>query len=173
MTILIGVCGSGKFPLSQVNNLYKKVETIGKEIAKNKGVLICGGMKGIMEVACKGAKKEGGITIGILPYNKSEKNEYVDIPIVTGIGEKRNSIIVQSADCIIAIAGQWGTLNEIILANLYQKPIVFLQDSSGFVDMFLSSDFLKQIPSNYIQVSDPIEAVKNAFILAKDTHTKD
>jgi len=172
MAIMIGVCGSGDLQEDVTQGIFQKAETIGREIAKNKGVLICGGKKGIMEAACKGAKQEQGLTIGVLPYHRSEKNEYVDIPIVSGIGEKRNDIIIQSADCIISIAGRWGTLNEIILAVKHQKPIVFLKNTMGFVDVFCESDLIKQVQSEYVIVKDEIEAVKHAFRLAQYAHPK-
>ena len=172
MRIIIGVCGSGNLYDENVLKVYEKAERIGREIAKNKGILICGGKGGVMEAACKGAKQEQGITIGILPYERDEKNEFVDIPIVTGIGEKRNAIIVQSADCIIAIAGMWGTLNEITLAAIYQIPVVFLKDSGGFVDKFIQSDFIKNESLEYQIVEDEVEAVKQAFRLAKKNQTK-
>ncbi len=105
MRAIIGVCGSGNLHGKNALKIFENAEIIGREIAKNNGVLICGGKGGIMEAVCKGAKQEQGLTIGILPYELAEKNEFVDVPIVTGIGEKRNAIIVQSADCIIAIAG--------------------------------------------------------------------
>ena len=172
MRVIIGVCGSGNLYDENVLKVYEKAEIIGREIAKNKGILICGGKGGVMEAACKGAKQEQGITIGILPYERAEKNEYVDVPIVTGIGEKRNAIIVQSADCIIAIAGMWGTLNEITLAAIHQTPIVFLKDSGGFVDKFIQSDFIKNESLEYQIVEDEIDAVKQAFRLAKKNQTK-
>jgi len=172
MRAIIGVCGSGNLCGENALKVYEKAEKIGREIAKNNGVLICGGKGGIMEAACKGAKQEQGLTIGILPYEKTERNEYVDIPIVAGIGEKRNAIIVQSADCIIAIAGRWGTLNEITLAAIYQKPLVLLKDSGGFVDKFIQSDFINNESLEYQIVEDEIEAVKQAFRLAKKNQTK-
>jgi len=172
MTIIIGVCGSGDLQGQNLKGIYQKAEIIGREIAKNKGVLICGGKEGVMEAACKGAKQAGGLTIGILPNDRSEKNDFVDIPIVSGIGEKRNGIIIQSADCIMFIGGKWGTFNEITLAILHQKPIVFLKESSGIVDDVISSDLIKRIPSKYVVEDDPVQAVKHAFMLAQTSHPK-
>jgi hypothetical protein len=163
MTVTIGICGSGDLNEGSAGHIIKVAETIGKEIARRKGVVICGGKQGVMKAACRGAKQEGGLTIGVLPYTRSEKNDYVDIPIVTGIGHKRNDIIITSADCIIFIAGKWGTLNEISLAILHQTPMVFLKDSSGIVDTFLHSDIINDIRSEYRITSDPIQAVEYAF----------
>ncbi|GAH11670.1 unnamed protein product, partial [marine sediment metagenome] len=88
-------------------------------------ILICGGRGGVMEAACKGAKEEKGITIGVLPGNDKENaNPYIDIPIVTGMGEARNVIIARSSDAVIAIAGKYGTLSEIAFALRFDVPVV-------------------------------------------------
>ena len=165
MAVIIGVCGSGSIS-DDDKEIALMAEQVGKEIAQHDGILICGGKGGIMEAACKGAQQQGGLTIGVLPHQKEEKNSYVDIPIVTGIGEKRNAIIVQSSDCIIAIAGRWGTLNEITLAGIYQTPIVFLKDTKGFVDTFIQSDFLTDYPTDYAIATSASEAVTQAIRLA-------
>jgi len=89
-------------------------EEVGRELARRGAILICGGLSGVMEAACKGAQSEGGITIGVLPGdNRQAANPYVQIPIVTGMGYARNAIIVKSAQAIIAIDGVYGTLSEI------------------------------------------------------------
>ena len=81
-------------------------EEVGREIARRSAILICGGLGGVMEAACKGASLEGGITIGILPGdNYQAANPYVQIPIVTGIGYARNVSVVKSARAVIAIGG--------------------------------------------------------------------
>ncbi|RKX71024.1 TIGR00725 family protein, partial [candidate division WOR-3 bacterium] len=89
------------------------------------GILICGGMGGVMEAACKGAREAGGLTIGILPGNSIESaNPYVDIPIATGFGEARNVIITRTAQALIAIDGKYGTLSEIAFAIIFRKPVI-------------------------------------------------
>jgi uncharacterized protein (TIGR00725 family) len=173
MSVTIGVCGSGELNTESDEQIFKSAEIIGKEIARRKGVLICGGKEGVMKAVCKGARQEGGLTVGILPYTRSEKNEYVNIPIVTGIGHKRNDIIISSADCIIFLAGKWGTFNEISLAILHQTPIVFLEGSSGIVDTFINSDIINDIPSDFRIASDPVQAVDQAFELARRSNPKD
>jgi uncharacterized protein (TIGR00725 family) len=96
----------------------------GKEIASRGYVLVCGGMGGVMEEASKGAKSVGGIVVGILPgKDKTEANPYIDIPIITAMSHARNAIIVRTADCVIAIDGEYGTLSEIALAKVIDKPI--------------------------------------------------
>ncbi len=105
-------------------NLYIAYE-VGKNIAKSGNILICGGLGGVMEAACKGAYEAGGLTIGILPGDlKEERNKWVKIPVVTGMGEARNVIIVKSADGVIAIDGEYGTLMELAICGKINKPLI-------------------------------------------------
>jgi len=102
-------------------------EEVGREIAKSGANLVCGGLNGVMEAACRGAVAEGGLTIGILPGNdRTEANACVQIPVVTGIGYARNSIVVKSAQAVIAIGGSYGTLTEIGYALLNGIPVIGL-----------------------------------------------
>lgn len=92
-------------------------EAVGRELARRGATLVCGGLGGIMEAACRGAKSAGGLTIGILPGDdRRSANPYVDVPIVTGMGHARNAIVVKTAQAVIAIDGSYGTLSEIALA---------------------------------------------------------
>jgi uncharacterized protein (TIGR00725 family) len=101
---------------------------VGRLIARNGGILICGGRGGVMEAAACGAKEEGGITVGILPGSSSSAaNPYVDIPVVTGMGDARNCINVLTSQAIIAIHGSYGTLSEIALALKCGTPVVALE----------------------------------------------
>ncbi len=98
---------------------------IGRGIAKLGAILVCGGRGGVMEASCKGAKEEGGTTIGILPSgDRDEKNDYVDYGIVTGMGIMRNALVVLNGDIVVAIDGGYGTLSEIALATKYDKKIL-------------------------------------------------
>jgi uncharacterized protein (TIGR00725 family) len=102
-------------------------EEVGRELAKNGVVLVCGGLGGVMEAACRGASSEGGLTIGILPgEDRREANRYVQIPIVTGIGYARNVAVVKSAQAVIAIGGSYGTLSEIGHALQNSIPVIGL-----------------------------------------------
>ena len=88
-----------------------------------------------MEMVCAGAKEAGGLTVGILPsFDKSEANEYVDIPITTGMGYTRNCLVVSCADAVIAIAGRTGTLSEMAMAINFERPVVAVLGSGGFAD---------------------------------------
>ena len=102
-------------------------EEVGGELARRGAVLVCGGLGGVMEAACRGASKAGGRTIGILPGNSPEDaNPFVQFPIVTGMGYARNVIVVKSARAAIAIGGGYGTLSEIAHALQNHIPVVGL-----------------------------------------------
>jgi uncharacterized protein (TIGR00725 family) len=102
-------------------------EEVGAELAKRGVTLVCGGLTGVMEAACRGARSAGGTTVGILPgNNRSAANPYVDIPIVTAIGEARNLIVVSSGQAVIAVSGEYGTLSEIALALRNGIPVIGL-----------------------------------------------
>jgi uncharacterized protein (TIGR00725 family) len=102
-------------------------EAVGREVARRGHHLICGGRGGIMEAACRGARAEGGHTIGVLPGpTRGDVNPHVEFPIVTNLGAARNVIVVLSADAVIALDGSYGTLSEIALALVHGKPVVGL-----------------------------------------------
>ena len=90
-------------------------------------MVVCGGLAGVMEAACRGAKDAGGATLGILPgLDRSDANPYVDVAVPTGLGEARNALVVRAADALIAVGGEWGTLSEIALAMRAGKRVVGL-----------------------------------------------
>ncbi len=121
---LIAVIGGSHCP----DEIYELARQVGQEIARAGATLICGGMLGVMEAACRGAKEAGGTTIGILPgKSKTEANTFVDIPIITGMSDARNVIIARSADGVIAVDGEYGTLSEIAFALKFGKPVVGLR----------------------------------------------
>ena len=102
-------------------------EEVGRRLAEEGAILICGGMGGVMTAACRGAQSAGGLTIGVLPgFSAADANPYVDIPIVTGMGEARNVIIVRTASAVIAVGGEFGTLSEIAFALKLGRPVVGL-----------------------------------------------
>jgi len=121
MNICIGVIGGGNASPTSLSI----AEEVGREIAKAEGTLVCGGRGGVMEAACRGAKAESGLTVGILPGDsRIEANDYVDIPIVTGMGIGRNIMVVRSSQSIIAIDGSYGTLSEISYALQLGIPVI-------------------------------------------------
>ncbi len=110
---IIGVLGGHEAEPRHLDFAYE----IGKLIAQHDAILVCGGRTGIMEAACKGATEAGGITLGILPSEDFIiANDYVTIPIATGIGTARNKIIINTGEAFIAISGKFGTLSEIAFA---------------------------------------------------------
>ncbi len=119
--MIISVIGAGYCD----NNIYSIAEDVGRLIAQKGAVIITGGLGGVMEAASKGAKEAGGTTVGILPgFSKEEANPYVTIPVITGMSHARNIIIVRSADAVIAVAGEYGTLSEIAIALKLGKPVI-------------------------------------------------
>ncbi len=100
---------------------------VGREIGARGHVLICGGRTGVMREACRGAKESGGLTVGILPGDDlGDVNEFVDIPLPTGIGYTRNVLVARAGEAVIAIDGQLGTLSEIAFALISGRPVVGL-----------------------------------------------
>ena len=134
-------------------------EEVGRELARRGAILVCGGLGGIMKAACKGASSGGGTTIGILPGESSQTaNQYVQIPIVTGLGEARNVIVVKSVQAVIAIGGGYGTLSEISHALRNSVPVIGLNTWS------LARNGRQD--KSIIPAQSPIEAVEKALDLA-------
>ncbi len=144
---LIGIIGG-----SAVNKkFYEYARIAGYEIAKRKDAVVCGGLSGVMEAACKGAKEAGGLTIGILPSSSSsDANKYIDIAIPTGIGDARNVVITNTAVGFIAVDGKEGTLSEIAFALKRKKPIVGIETYN--------------LPG-IVKENDPVKAVKKLYDL--------
>jgi uncharacterized protein (TIGR00725 family) len=119
----IAVVGGG----SCCPEVRAEARRLGRLLAEKGHVVLCGGLGGVMEAVCCGAKEAGGMTVGILPGEKENANRCVDIAIATGMGHARNVVIVKSADVIIALPGEHGTLSEIALALKMGKPVVSLR----------------------------------------------
>jgi uncharacterized protein (TIGR00725 family) len=100
-------------------------EEAGAAIAEAGCGLVCGGLGGVMEAACRGARSRGGVTLGLLPgTDRDEANGWVIVAVPTGLGEARNALVVRAADAVVAIGGGWGTLSEIALAMKTGLPVV-------------------------------------------------
>jgi uncharacterized protein (TIGR00725 family) len=105
----------------------RRAEEVGRLLAQAGAIVVTGGLGGVMEGASKGAKEAGGLVIGVLPGRSAdEANRYVEVPIVTGLGEARNAVIANTADAFIVVAGGWGTLSEIAFAMRLGKRVVSL-----------------------------------------------
>jgi len=102
-------------------------EEVGALVAEAGCGLVCGGLGGVMEAACRGARSRGGLTLGLLPgFEREEANGWVVVAVATGLGEARNALVVRAADAVIAVGGGWGTLSEIALALKTGVPVVGL-----------------------------------------------
>lgn len=118
---VIGVIGGRKAE----KHLLREAEEVGRLIAERGAVMVCGGLKGVMEAASRGARAGGGLTVGILPQeHKREANEFVDIAVPTGLGIARNALIARTADALIAVGGEYGTLSEIAFSLQMRKPVI-------------------------------------------------
>ncbi|RME47374.1 MAG: TIGR00725 family protein [Chloroflexi bacterium] len=121
--LIIAVVGDGQCDAATAS----EAEAVGRALAEAGATLVCGGLGGVMEAACRGAKSAGGTTIGILPgLDRRAANPYVDIPIVTGMDQARNLIIVRTAQAVVAVRGGYGTLSEIAHALKAGVPVVGL-----------------------------------------------
>jgi hypothetical protein len=120
---IIAVCGAGACDAEAA----ALAEAVGREIARRGYWLACGGLGGVMEAAARGAKQAGGMTLGILPgLDKAEANPWIDVAVATGLAEGRNLVLVRTADAVIALPGEYGTLSEIALALKIGKPVIGL-----------------------------------------------
>ena len=154
--MIIGVIGNSSCSSEEA----KLAETVGESLAQRGATIVCGGLGGVMEAVCRGAKSKGGLTVGILPgQDASMANPWVDIPIVTGLREARNAVVVNSAQAVIAIGGSYGTLSEIGYALKSGIPVIGLNTWS------LSRN--GRVDDSIIRVQSATEAVDKAISLAK------
>jgi uncharacterized protein (TIGR00725 family) len=156
--IFIGVIGGSEVS----KDTYRLAQEVGEEIARRGAVLVCGGMQGVMEAACKGASEADGLTIGILPGdNRTQANPYVKIPIVTGIGYARNVAVVRTSQAVIAVDGSYGTLTEIGYALQAGIPVIGL----GTWSLAINS----KTDKNIIPAKNAKDAVDKAMKLIKNS----
>ncbi|MEW6001851.1 MAG: TIGR00725 family protein [Nitrospirota bacterium] len=122
--VYVGVIGAGTCD----SETYQMAYEVGRLIALNRACLLCGGLSGVMEAAAKGSKDAAGMTIGILPgKDKKAANPFIDVTVATGFNEGRNVIIATTADALIAVGGEFGTLSEIALGLKMNKPVISLK----------------------------------------------
>ena len=134
-------------------------EAVGYGLAGRGAVLVCGGLGGAMEAACRGAKRGGGTTVGILPgSDRRAANDYVDVAVPTGLAEGRNLLVVRAADAVVAVAGAYGTLSEIAFALRAGTPVV------GLLTWELSRE--GNPDESIIRAATPEEAVELALAAA-------
>jgi uncharacterized protein (TIGR00725 family) len=119
----IGVIGSSEATPRE----FGLARAVGAGLADAGAIVVCGGLGGVMEAACLGAKEGGALTIGVLPGSeRTAANPHVDVVLATGLGELRNGLIVRFSDALIAVGGGWGTLSEIAFAMRTGHPVVAL-----------------------------------------------
>ena len=117
---VVGAGGGGAGPED-----LAAAEDAGAAVAESGAGLVCGGLGGVMEAACRGARSGGGVTLGLLPgLDREDANGWVTVAVPTGLGEGRNVLVVRAADAVVAIGGGWGTLSEIALALKLGRPVV-------------------------------------------------
>jgi uncharacterized protein (TIGR00725 family) len=154
--MMIAVVGGDK----ATPDVVELAEQVGRELARRGCTVVCGGRGGVMEAACRGARAEGGHTIGILPGpNRRDMNPYVEFPIITGMGYARNAVVVLSGEAVIAVDGSYGTLSEIAHAMQYGKPVV------GLATWTFSADGHEEPP--VMRARDAVEAVEMAIEAAR------
>jgi hypothetical protein len=154
--LIIAVIGGGRCTAQEA----VLAETVGRELAKREAILVCGGLTGVMEAACRGATIESGLTLGILPSDDpADCNPYVQIPVATGVGYARNIAVVKTSQAVIAIDGDYGTLTEIGFALKSNMPVVGLNTWSLYRN--------GQEDKSIIKATDAVDAVEKAISLAK------
>ncbi|MFW9818176.1 MAG: TIGR00725 family protein [Candidatus Thorarchaeota archaeon] len=154
---------------SEINkDIREKTTEIGRLIAKNNYAIACGGLSGVMEAVCKGAKEEGGFTIGIIPsVEKTIANQYIDLVIPCPFSQARNIIVVLTGDVCLAISGKAGTLSEISFAWIYLKPIVALTDVDGWSSKVANQKLDDRRSDMIYGVKTPQEAIDKIITLFK------
>jgi uncharacterized protein (TIGR00725 family) len=149
-------------------------QAVGSALGRAGAVVVCGGRGGVMEAVCEGAKRAGGLTVGVLPgAHRSEANPYVDVALTTGLGELRNGLVVRFSDALIAIGGSWGTLSEIAFAMRTGRSVValaswdaVLADAQRRAALALPKPSVSRAPGDLRHARDPEAAVEMALSLA-------
>ena len=156
---VISVIGAGNNASTEA---VEMAEEVGRELAKRGAVVVCGGLNGVMEAVCRGAKSEGGVTIGVLPGDDPESaNSYVDFPVPTGMGHARNAIVVKTGLAVLAVDGAFGTLSEIGHALGQIDPLTVV----GLKTWELSQNGEPDL--SIIRASDPVDAADKAMAAAE------
>jgi uncharacterized protein (TIGR00725 family) len=151
----IAIVGAGEATPDEL----ARAEEAGAAVAEADAGLVCGGLGGVMEAACRGARSRGGLTLGLLPgTDRDAANGWVLVAVPTGLGEARNALVVRAADAVVAIGGGWGTLSEIAFARKTGVPVVGL----GTWTALLGGEPERSIA----EAADPRTAVAEALRLA-------
>ncbi|MFQ5538107.1 MAG: TIGR00725 family protein [Gemmatimonadota bacterium] len=121
---------------------YEGARRLGRSLAELGAVVLCGGLGGVMEAVARGAREAGGTTVGVLPGpDPRAANEWITLPLATGMGEARNALLVRFGEAAVAVGGAWGTLSEIALARKMGRAVVALGTSvAGRADIPVELD---------------------------------
>jgi len=141
---VVGVIGGHKCTVQ----VEQSAQNLGKKLAKVVDYLVCGGLSGVMMAVCQGFKAGNGVTIGIIPsYNKKDANEFVDIAIPSGLGLARNVLVVKTADVVVALPGEAGTLSEIAYCLQLGIPVISLGswDIKGVIKVKTVNEAVKMV----------------------------
>jgi len=137
---------------------------VGKAIAMEGATMVCGGLGGVMEAACKGASEAGGLAVGIVPSaDLAQANKYCDVVVATGLGWSRNFVVAYSGDAVIVVGGGAGTLTEAAAAYQADKPIVSVKGTGGVADEWGGRYFDERRTRRMIEGSSPEDAVKKVL----------
>jgi len=127
-SVVIGVIGAGRASAAGL----EAAEEVGRLVAEAGAVLVCGGLGGVMEAACRGARRAGGFALGLLPGDDpAAANPYVSLAVPTGLGHARNVLVAQTAQVLIAVEGEYGTLSEMAIGRKLGRPVIALQSWPG------------------------------------------
>jgi uncharacterized protein (TIGR00725 family) len=154
--VYLAVIGAGNASAE----IYEMAMTVGREAGRRGWIVVTGGLGGVMEAAPRGAQEAGGLTLGILPGgDRGEANPFIQVAVATHIRHARNSIIAHTADALIAVDGEYGTLSEIALGLKLGKPVVGLKTVWNIPGV---------IPAN-----SPDEAIEKVAALLKKRSSQD
>lgn len=122
----VAVIGAGR--CAEGSEPWELAEEVGRLLAGEGVAVVCGGLGGVMEAACRGAASAGGTALGIVPGNApGDANPHCTHVVATGVGHARNLAVVSSGEAAIAVGGEWGTLSEIGFARALGRPVVALR----------------------------------------------
>jgi uncharacterized protein (TIGR00725 family) len=137
---------------------------VGRAIAKEGGTVVCGGLGGVMEAACRGASEGGGLSVGIVPTaDISQANSYCDVVVATGLGKSRDFLVAYSGDAMVVVGGGAGTLIEVAAAYQAAKPIVAVKGTGGVADEWAGRYLDGRRISEILTETSPEDAVKKAM----------
>ena len=137
---------------------------VGTAVAREGGVVVCGGLGGVMEAACRGARDAGGLSVGIVPSTEStQANGYCDVVVATGVGKSRNFMVAYTGDALVVVGGGAGTLIEMAVAYQESKPIVAVRGTGGVADQWAGRHLDDRRTVKVLEGATPEEAVRAAL----------